>query len=195
MQIMEPTIYSIPNMLSLLRLGLVPVLVGLALAGLGDVFLLILVISLMSDVLDGYLARKLNQTSELGAKLDSWGDVLTYASMILGLYLIWPVIFAEQAAYLFAAMMSFTVPVALALRKFGAYPSYHTWGAKAAAVLIAPAYYVLILYAADDFFRLVIMFHVLVAVEEMAITLMLKQQRSNVGSVLSLAREFSQQRK
>jgi len=179
-------------MLSLLRLGLVPVLVGLALAGLGDVFLLILVISLVSDVLDGYLARKLNQTSELGAKLDSWGDVLTYASMILGLYLIWPAIFSEQAAYLFAAMLSFTVPVALALRKFGAYPSYHTWGAKAAAVLIAPAYYVLILYAADDFFRLVIMFHVLVAVEEMAITLMLKQQRTNVGSVLSLAREFSQ---
>jgi CDP-diacylglycerol--glycerol-3-phosphate 3-phosphatidyltransferase len=192
MQIMEPTIYSIPNILSLLRLGLVPVLVGLALAGLGDVFLFILVISLMSDVLDGYLARKLNQTSELGAKLDSWGDVLTYASMILGLYLIWPVIFAEQAAYLFAAMMSFTVPVVLALRKFGAYPSYHTWGAKAAAVLIAPAYYVLILYAADDFFRLVIMFHVLVAVEEMMITLMLKQQRSNVGSVLSLVRELSQ---
>ena len=192
MQIMEPTIYSIPNMLSLLRLGLVPVLVGLALAGLGDVFLLILVISVISDVLDGYLARKLNQTSELGAKLDSWGDVLTYASMILGLYLIWPAIFAEQAAYLFAAMLSFTAPVALALRKFGAYPSYHTWGAKAAAVLIAPAYYVLILYAADDFFRLVIMFHVLVAVEEMAITLMLKQQRTNVGSVLSLAREFSQ---
>jgi hypothetical protein len=31
-----------------------------------------------------------------------------------------------------------------------------------------------------------------VAVEEMAITLMLKQQRTNVGSVLSLAREFSQ---
>ena len=85
MQIMEPTIYSIPNILSLLRLGLVPVLVGLALAGLGDVFLFILVISLMSDVLDGYLARKLNQTSELGAKLDSWGDVRTYASMILGL--------------------------------------------------------------------------------------------------------------
>ena len=42
MQIWGATIYSIPNMLSLLRLGLVPVLVGLALAGQADVFLLIL---------------------------------------------------------------------------------------------------------------------------------------------------------
>ena len=192
---MEPVIYSIPNILSFLRLALVPVLVGLALVKAGQLFLWVLAFSLLSDVLDGYLARKLNQVSELGAKLDSWGDVLTYASMIFGLFSIWPSIFADQAPFLFAAMLSFTVPVAVALRKFGGYPSYHTWGAKIAAVLIAPAYYVLILYGYDDFFRLVILFHILVAIEEMIITIILKQRRSNVRSVLSLLRELSTQDK
>ncbi len=192
---MEPVIYSIPNILSFLRLGLVPVLIGLALLKAGQLFLWVLAFSLLSDVLDGYLARKLNQVSELGAKLDSWGDVLTYASMIFGLFSIWPSIFADQAPFLFAAMLSFTVPVAVALRKFGGYPSYHTWGAKIAAVLIAPAYYVLILYGYDDFFRLVILFHILVAIEEMIITIILKQRRSNVRSVLSLLRELSTQDK
>ena len=194
-QIVEPVIYSIPNILSFLRLGLVPVLIGLALLKAGQLFLWVLAFSLLSDVLDGYLARKLNQVSELGAKLDSWGDVLTYASMIFGLFSIWPSIFADQAPFLFAAMLSFTVPVAVALRKFGGYPSYHTWGAKIAAVLIAPAYYVLILYGYDDFFRLVILFHILVAIEEMIITIILKQRRSNVRSVLSLLRELSRQDK
>ena len=194
-QIVEPVIYSIPNILSFLRLGLVPVLIGLALVKAGQLFLWVLAFSLLSDVLDGYLARKLNQVSELGAKLDSWGDVLTYASMIFGLFSIWPSIFADQAPFLFAAMLSFTVPVAVALRKFGGYPSYHTWGAKIAAVLIAPAYYVLILYGYDDFFRLVILFHILVAIEEMIITIILKQRRSNVRSVLSLLRELSRQDK
>ena len=194
-QIVEPVIYSIPNILSFLRLALVPVLVGLALVKAGQLFLWVLAFSLLSDVLDGYLARKLNQVSELGAKLDSWGDVLTYASMIFGLFSIWPSIFADQAPFLFAAMLSFTVPVAVALRKFGGYPSYHTWGAKIAAVLIAPAYYVLILYGYDDFFRLVILFHILVAIEEMIITIILKQRRSNVRSVLSLLRELSTQDK
>ena len=194
-QIVEPVIYSIPNILSFLRLGLVPVLIGLALVKAGQLFLWVLAFSLLSDVLDGYLARKLNQVSELGAKLDSWGDVLTYASMIFGLFSIWPSIFADQAPFLFAAMLSFTVPVAVALRKFGGYPSYHTWGAKIAAVLIAPAYYVLILYGYDDFFRLVILFHILVAIEEMIITIILKQRRSNVRSVLSLLRELSTQDK
>lgn len=192
---MEPVIYSIPNILSFLRLALVPVLIGLALLKAGQLFLWVLAFSLLSDVLDGYLARKLNQVSELGAKLDSWGDVLTYASMIFGLFSIWPSIFADQAPFLFAAMLSFTVPVAVALRKFGGYPSYHTWGAKIAAVLIAPAYYVLILYGYDDFFRLVILFHILVAIEEMIITIILKQRRSNVRSVLSLLRELSRQDK
>ncbi|MDC1144981.1 CDP-alcohol phosphatidyltransferase family protein, partial [Porticoccaceae bacterium] len=72
-QILEPAIYSIPNILSFLRLGLVPVLIGLALVQAGQLFLWVLAVSLLSDVLDGFLARKLNQVSELGAKLDSWG--------------------------------------------------------------------------------------------------------------------------
>ena len=183
---MTPTIYSIPNLLSMLRLGLVPVLVWLASAQKSELFLLVLVVSLVSDVLDGYLARRLNQASELGAKLDSWGDILTYAAMILGLHLIWPDIFAKQAEFLFAAMLSFTLPTLFAFRKFGGYPSYHTWGAKLAAILIAPAYYVLILWGVDGFFRVVILFHVLVAVEEMAITFILAEPRSNVRSFWSL---------
>ena len=188
-------LYSIPNILSLLRLALVPVLVGLALAQRGDIFLVVLAVSLLSDVLDGYLARKLGLVSELGAKLDSWGDILTYAAMILGLHLIWPDIFDKQAEFLFAAMMSFILPTLLAFRKFGAYPSYHTWGAKLAAVLMAPAYYVLILADADSFFRVVILFHLLVAAEEMAITFILNRPRSNVGSVFYLGSDLSGRRK
>ena len=188
-------LYSIPNILSLLRLALVPVLVALASAQRGDIFLVVLAVSLLSDVLDGYLARKLGLVSELGAKLDSWGDILTYAAMILGLHLIWPDIFDKQAEFLFAAMMSFILPTLLAFRKFGAYPSYHTWGAKLAAVLMAPAYYVLILADADSFFRVVILFHLLVAAEEMAITFILNRPRSNVGSVFYLGSDLSGRRK
>jgi cardiolipin synthase len=65
MATLERTIYSIPNLLSLLRLALVPVLIGLAYIGDAKAFLGVLVVSLLSDVLDGYLARKLNQVSEL----------------------------------------------------------------------------------------------------------------------------------
>lgn len=179
-------LYSIPNMLSLFRLALVPVLISLAFVGQGNIFLVLLALSLVSDVLDGYMARKLQQTSELGARLDSWGDILTYGAMILGLYLIWPSLFHEQAWFLFAAMLSYILPLLLALSRFGKYPSYHTRGAKLAAILIAPAYYFLILWGGELFFRAVIIIRVLVALEEVAITLALKSPMTNVDSIFSL---------
>ena len=183
---MRSNLYSVPNLLSLLRLILVPILITLAVYGQAELFLLLLAVSLVSDVLDGYMARKLQQTSELGARLDSWGDILTYGAMISALYLIWPAIFSAQAGFLLAAMLSFILPLLLALSRFGSYPSYHTIGAKVTAILMAPAYYLLILWDTELFFRAVILLRVLVAVEEIAITFALKRPKSNVDSVFFL---------
>lgn len=183
---MRSNLYSVPNLLSLLRLILVPILITLAAYGQAELFLLLLAVSLVSDVLDGYMARKLQQTSELGARLDSWGDILTYGAMISALYLIWPAIFSAQAGFLLAAMLSFILPLLLALSRFGSYPSYHTIGAKVTAILMAPAYYLLILWDTELFFRAVILLRVLVAVEEIAITFALKRPKSNVDSVFFL---------
>jgi phosphatidylglycerophosphate synthase len=187
MDVKKQRICSVPNMLSMTRLVLVPVLIGLAFNAKAQAFLTILAVSLLSDVFDGYLARKLNQTTDLGAKLDSWGDVLTYGAMILGLYWIWPQIFADQLWFLVAATLSFVVPVAHALFKFGEYPSYHTLGAKTAAVLMAPAFYSLTLLGWDLFFQSVIVFHIVVAFEEMAITSVLRQPQTDVRSILSVS--------
>jgi hypothetical protein len=75
-----------------------------------------------------------------------------------------------------------------AFNKFGEYPSYHTLGAKTAAVLMAPAFYSLTLLGWDLFFQAVIIFHIVVAFEEMAITSTLSRPRTNVMSILSLGR-------
>jgi CDP-diacylglycerol--glycerol-3-phosphate 3-phosphatidyltransferase len=182
----DKNIYSIPNLLSLLRLALVPVLVVAAWLNEDQLFLLLLGICLLSDMLDGYFARKLQQVTEFGARLDSWADMATYAMMILGLNLIWPTIFDQQFLYLVAATLSYVLPVVVALVRFSSFPSYHTWGAKLAAVLIAPAFYLLVLYDEQTFFRLVIIFHVLVAMEEIAITMMLKKPKTNVASILTI---------
>ena len=183
---MDKNIYSIPNLLSLLRLALVPVLIIAVCLKETNLFLLLLAISLLSDMLDGYFARKLQQVTEFGARLDSWADMATYAMMIIGIFYIWPVIFVEQHYFLIAATLSYVLPVVIALARFGSFPSYHTWGAKIAAVLIAPAFYLLVLADNQLFFRLVIVFHVIVAIEEIAITFLLKKSKTNVASILSI---------
>ena len=188
---MDKNVYSIPNLLSLLRLTLVPVLAIAAVLNEAVLFLLILAISLFSDMLDGYFARKLKQVTELGARLDSWADMATYAIMIVGLYVMWPAVFDQQFFYLVAASISYVLPVVIALFRFGDFPSYHTWAAKLAALLIAPAFYLLLLNDQQLLFRAVIIFHVVVAIEEVAITFALKKSETNVASILSLLRKYS----
>ena len=70
-------IFSIPNMLSMPD-WLWCRSCDAGLSANAQAFLAILAISLLSDVFDGYLARRLNQPPDLVRKLDSWGDVLTY---------------------------------------------------------------------------------------------------------------------
>ena len=72
------SMFHLPNLLSVVRLLLVPVLLSLAWHGHPRFFLCGLIASLASDAADGFLARRFNQTSELDAKLDSWADFITY---------------------------------------------------------------------------------------------------------------------
>lgn len=76
---------SIPNLLSLLRLALVPVFLVLL---LNDQFvwaLIILAIASASDWLDGFIARKFNQITELGKVLDPAADRLYIFASLIGL--------------------------------------------------------------------------------------------------------------
>ncbi len=56
-------VWTIPNILSFVRLALVPVFLAFVIAGLDALALLVLVVSSVTDFLDGYLARRLNPVS------------------------------------------------------------------------------------------------------------------------------------
>ena len=80
-------IVTIPNLLSVVRLALVPVFLWLVLAKRQDeLALLVLVVSGVTDYLDGKLARRFNQTSALGAILDPVADRLFILAVVVGLW-------------------------------------------------------------------------------------------------------------
>lgn len=64
----------IPNLLSLARIILSLFLIFLYPMKL--YFLLVYIFCGITDVLDGFIARKINATSELGSKLDSFADMI-----------------------------------------------------------------------------------------------------------------------
>ncbi|MBV9592192.1 MAG: CDP-alcohol phosphatidyltransferase family protein [Actinobacteria bacterium] len=81
-------IWTIPNALSALRLLGVPLFLWLLLGPHADLAaLLVLGVSGFTDWLDGVLARKLGQTSRLGALLDPFADRLYILATLVGLLL------------------------------------------------------------------------------------------------------------
>ena len=82
----DDRIVTIPNALSFVRLLLVPVFLWLVLGPEADVIaLLVLMLSGITDYLDGKLARQLGQTSKVGAILDPVADRLYILAVVIGL--------------------------------------------------------------------------------------------------------------
>ena len=77
----------IPNLLSIIRIGLVyPILNNIYLLNY-KISLIIFIVASITDALDGYLARKLNWQSELGKILDPVADKLLLSGAIFVLWL------------------------------------------------------------------------------------------------------------
>lgn len=76
---------TISNIITVSRLALLPFIVYFLLSGQRVVAFVIMLVSLLSDGLDGYLARKLNQESRLGKFLDPLCDKIFLAVVLLTL--------------------------------------------------------------------------------------------------------------
>lgn len=78
-------IWTVPNAISFVRLGLVPVFYWLLVSGQDGIALGILIAATASDFIDGFIARRFNQVTRLGALLDPASDRLFIAACVIGL--------------------------------------------------------------------------------------------------------------
>lgn len=107
----------------------------LAGAGRLDWFQWLLPLSFFTDLIDGPLSRKLNVSSTFGAYLDSIGDDLTVLAGIYGVY-VFKNGFLHDFRISIAVMVSlFIAQILFALIRYGKLSSFHTYLAKAAAIV------------------------------------------------------------
>ena len=177
---------NIPNILTLSRLCIVPVLVYVSWKGYPLLFLGLLAFAFFTDVLDGFIARTFNQQTELGAKLDSLADFSVYMAIPICAWLLWPEVIRQEMFFVIAVVSSIFFPVLIGIIKFGKYPSYHTWLTKLAAASMAISSILLFLGGPGWVFRLAAVLCVCAALEEIIITFLLPEPRSNVQGLWSV---------
>lgn len=84
---MQARIFTVPNQLTILRLGFLPLFLIAALYEHYRTALAVLLIAALTDTLDGFIARRLNQKTALGAYLDPIADKLLLSSSFIVLSL------------------------------------------------------------------------------------------------------------
>jgi phosphatidylglycerophosphate synthase len=172
-----------PNLLSGMRIALTPALVLVAIAGSRPWFVGLLATTLLTDVLDGFLARKLNAFTEFGRKLDSAADYLVMATGLAGIALLWPDIVKRELPWVVSGLAAFFAVIIYGFIRLGHAPCYHTWASKTGAVACPVSLVPLLLEISATPFHATMILMIFAGLEEMTIALLLPSHVGEMSSV------------
>lgn len=118
-------ILTVPNVLSAIRLALVPVFLVLVLTGDDVAALLVIVFSSVSDYVDGIIARRFDQMTRLGQLLDPAADRLFIFAAVIALAVREVVPWWLVVVIVGRDVMLVILGVVLAQHRYGPLPVHH----------------------------------------------------------------------
>jgi len=127
-------IFYLVNSITVYRILAAPFLLWLILTGRNDLFKWLLAISFFTDAIDGYLARRYDAVSVLGARLDSVADDLTITMAIVGIFKLNFQFLTDEWLWIAIMLLLFLVQVGSAFARYRKMTAFHTYIAKVAAV-------------------------------------------------------------
>ena len=176
----KKNIYTIPNFLSLYRLLSFPFVMYLAISGNEHLFAIFLIINLLTDALDGIIARMLHLQTEFGARLDSIADFGTYIAAIAGVFFFKASDFQPHLVSFFVFIFLLCFAHILSLIKFRRLPSLHLYSWKIGGYIQGAFFIVLFVFGFYPlFYYIVIIWGILAFCEHIIIQLIIKQMQSN----------------
>jgi CDP-diacylglycerol--glycerol-3-phosphate 3-phosphatidyltransferase len=125
----KPSYYMV-NAITFYRLLAAPVLLILLFNEQLTLFKWLLVVSFLTDAIDGYLARRYKVTSVFGSILDSVSDDLTIVVAIIGIALVNPEFLRKELALVAVQVLLFITQICFALIRYRKISSFHTYLAK-----------------------------------------------------------------
>ena len=145
-------IVNVPNVISFYRLATFPLILILAILRLEQWFVVFLSINLVTDILDGFIARKFNLVTRFGAALDNLADIGTYILALYGLFVFKWTEVQPHAWFLYLFLAIFGLSYLVAFIRLGKIPGLHLYSAVSAGYVQGAFFFVLFVWDFNVYF-------------------------------------------
>lgn len=187
---MKQIFATMPNRITAVRFFLVPVLWVCAWLNLPAVIGYGMFISALTDYLDGYFARRLDQFSEFGGRFDAIADNLMLPSALVWLWMFEPDVFSENGLLCALGITLYFLYMLIGWIKFRQFANLHLYSTRLAAVMLylfIPITLIMGQYSSVLFITAATLF-IISAIECTAVLLVIPKFSDNLGSLWFIVR-------
>jgi phosphatidylglycerophosphate synthase len=171
----------------------VPVLMVFAFNNMLEPYKWLLLVALLSDILDGLIARGFGLASPLGALLDSLADALLMIAAGYGIWVFHPTLLQEHAPAVALVIGLWLVELLASLWRYGKLSSFHLYSVRAGAYALGIFLMLLFLRGFNPWvFYAALVINVLGYLEEFFLLWLLPQWTPNVRGIYWVLRSRRQ---
>lgn len=176
--------FNIADWFSFYRIAAAPILVLFLWMDNKEIFMYLLLVSYITDAIDGYIARKLKITSPRGSQLDSIGDQITFIIGLLGLLKFEFDFINAHLTIILLAFIPYIIQMLYAYMKYGKATAFHTYLAKLSAIVQSGFILVSLFFAPyNTLFYFMIVIGILETVEEITLIYMYHKWASDIKGI------------
>lgn len=185
--------FQLPDLLTALRLIAAPILWVFALLRLRYALAIGLAIAGLTDVLDGFFARRMHHTTRTGSQLDSIADMTLFISIVIWLLMLRPDLFRDYGEVLIAWSVLGIITLLVGWIRFRRIGNLHLYTAKAAGVIgyFFALYMIMFDGPAAPFFWLAIGAAFVATTESLLVLLLRSRVDESAGSLFRRLRRGS----
>jgi CDP-diacylglycerol--glycerol-3-phosphate 3-phosphatidyltransferase len=187
--------WNIPNVLSLYRLCSFPLLVYFIITQSENLFIGFLIANLITDILDGLIARTFNMQTTIGAKLDSYADVGSFVLAVWGIRVFRWEGFAQNPWPFLIFISLYVLSMIYIFLKYRGIAGFHMYSFKILGYVQGVFLGITFLFEFyKGFYLFAMIAGIIVCLEEIAVTFVLPKPRQNVKGLYWVLKELNKEK-
>ncbi|WP_298512290.1 CDP-alcohol phosphatidyltransferase family protein [uncultured Kordia sp.] len=186
----KENIYNVPNFLSFYRLLTFPLILWFIYTGEESLFAIFLCVNLITDILDGLIARSFNLQTKFGARLDSLADNGTFIAAFIGVFTFKIDDFANSIWMLWLFIGFYILGLIVSFIKFKQYPSLHLYTTKIGGYVQGIFIFILFAWSYNEYmFYIAMIIGYISHIEEITILLISNEMKTDAKGLYWILKE------